>query len=156
MSQKSMDTMKIENILTSVYGKEAWGADLGYGSFLTVEFGQPVKTDPKSSRKYGEWNLWLYGCAWRIEQTGSVLAGCEDEREDIKAVVGILNGKKLVKIEFGPVAFDTVFRFEDNLDIRTFQIYRGDMENWFFYFPEHKVLSIGPGINWSFNRSDQA
>lgn len=51
MSVANDNDLKIRKILMPIFGKEAWGTELGIGSFLTIEFGRPVKTEDKSTRQ---------------------------------------------------------------------------------------------------------
>lgn len=44
---------------------KAWGARLGVGSFVTIEFGEEVKEQP-SSKTHGEWHLWVYMATWDV------------------------------------------------------------------------------------------
>jgi hypothetical protein len=154
MSVANDNNLKIREILSPIFGKEAWGTDLGTGSFLTIEFGRPVKTENKSTRLHGEWNIWLYGCGWRLEQGDCVLVGSEDRREKIASVIEVLNGQKLRDVKINGPAFDTTFLFENDLRICTFQLYTEEMESWYFYLPDHFVLIIGPGTGYEYTRSD--
>jgi hypothetical protein len=52
----------------------------GHGSFITIDFGQDfseqmnTRSGPKT-RFYGEWRLWVYMCAWRIDIDKKPCAG---------------------------------------------------------------------------------
>jgi hypothetical protein len=43
-------------VLAEVVGLTAWGAALGYGSFVTIEFGKEVAD---RNGRPGEWHLWV-------------------------------------------------------------------------------------------------
>src|SRR5947209_15880038 len=78
-----------------VYGLPCWNAKEGYGSFLTMEFGEPhlVIREPRSRPEFsprlrralarrlvtvrGEWHLWIYCCQWYV-YTGKKLVGDAD------------------------------------------------------------------------------
>ena len=76
-----MDRPKIEEVISAVLGKIAWGVKQGYGSFLTFEFGDPhlrirepgsISTDASETvRKHcsrriltvcGDWHLRIFCC----------------------------------------------------------------------------------------------
>lgn len=122
MSTNETASPEIRTILSPILGKKAWGAVLGVGSFLTIEFGNPIKREISSNRLQGEWNLWLYGCGWRLEQGETILVGSEGQREKIRSVVEIINGRRLLDIKITGPAFDTTFLFEDDVTIKTFQM----------------------------------
>ncbi len=56
-----------QKAMAGIYGLPAWDATLGYGSFLTAEFGAP---GAGLSGKRGQYLLWVYMTAWRIETAG--------------------------------------------------------------------------------------
>jgi hypothetical protein len=68
-----------EELLKSLIGKKPWEVMMGAGSVLTLEFGA---RDPRQSafRIHGEWRLWLYECAWRLECGDSIITGSQHER----------------------------------------------------------------------------
>lgn len=154
MSNFEIANAEIRKILYPILGKKAWGAAIGVGSFLTIEFGGPIQKEVKSDRLHGEWNVWLYGCGWRIEQGDTILVGSEDQSEKIASVIEVINGLRLLDVTLNGPAYDTIFIFENDVRISTFQIYTEEMESWYFYLPDHFVLIIGPGSSYEYKRSD--
>lgn len=145
------DIQGIQTILNPMLGLKAWGVTLGVGSFVTLEFGREIPSEKPQGTPHGEWYLWIYNCDWRLEQGENVFAGSEDPREELKEVVRTLEGRILQSVKVEPPAFDTIFVFEDNLLLRTFTIYfRGDNKHWLLFTPNKKVLTVGPGVTWSF------
>ena len=61
------DLAAVEEAVAQMYGKRAWGTALGFGSFLTVEFGAPEAAPDPGGPVHGEFHLWVYCTAWRIE-----------------------------------------------------------------------------------------
>lgn len=71
----------------------AWGAKQGYGSFLTIEFGEPeLKIHEWHSEKrgfqrqayvQGQWHIWIYCCEWHLSVGDQQIAWSEDGRENI-------------------------------------------------------------------------
>jgi hypothetical protein len=135
-------------------GLQAWGVSLGHGSFITMEFGEPRE---KQGQVHGEWHFWVYGCAWRLEEPGQVLAASEDERADLAAAVTHLELLKLGQFEVLPPALDTTLTFEGDVVLRLFSIYtdpRG-MADWMLFTPDDQVLVVGPGSSWTFHPSSE-
>jgi hypothetical protein len=71
----------IEDVFIPIYGKPCWQFQQGYGSFLTLEFGEPHlhirepwqagaqasdKLQKHAARRlvsvHGDWHLWVYLC----------------------------------------------------------------------------------------------
>ncbi|MGH9530123.1 MAG: hypothetical protein ACRD2S_09430, partial [Terriglobales bacterium] len=83
---------QVEDAFEPLIGQGTWGSSLGYGSFITIEFG------PKRlfNRHYhGEWHLWLYLCEWRLTSGGRVLAHSESKRHIMQVAIDNINGEQL-------------------------------------------------------------
>jgi hypothetical protein len=140
---------EVERIIASLHGQQAWGVSLGYGTFVTLEFGQPLAPQGEKAKVHGQWHLWIYGSAWRIEERGHILAGSQDDKKVMeKAVLG-LDGKTLLSTQVGNDLLDAEFLFEDGLTLRVFGCCAMDMKHWMLFTPDRKVLSVGPGETWS-------
>ena len=68
------DIQNIQEKIHPLLGKQSWGASLGHGSFITVEFGDPLLTNNQQKISRGEWHLWIYLCVWYVEKDGELLA----------------------------------------------------------------------------------
>jgi hypothetical protein len=139
------------DVIAPLIGRPAWGLQQGEGSTLMFEFGRPRVSDGVTETR-GDWRLWIYRTAWRIEDA-SVLAACGDRREIISAALARLEGRPLVSLEIGKPSFDTVFGF-DGLVVRTFDVWstpheKGN-ESWELFTPANRVLVVGPGRRWSY------
>jgi hypothetical protein len=95
----------------------------------------------------GEWHLWVYMCAWRINKGYIPIIGSCDSRERIEKALKVLKDKRLIKYEILDKALDTKFYFEDDLSITLFDesVEDADSEHWMLYTPDRNVLCIGPG-----------
>jgi hypothetical protein len=144
---KSMDT--IHDLIFPMLEKKAWGIKLGYGSFLTIEFGVPVKDEHDESIVYGEWHLWVYCCAWRIEKSGSLLVCSEDAREKIEGTISQMEGCTLKDFKIEKDVPDTTFIFENDLQLRLFIIYSEEYEHWKLFMPGDETIVCGPGTSFS-------
>ena len=141
--------VEIQAKIDGLLGQNAWGVALGEGSFLTMEFGMPVQPAKANERVHGEWHLWLYGCAWRIEEGERVLISSEDDRSKIEEGIQRLEGCVLQSFELLTPALDAVITFEGNIVLRLFSVYTEDMDSWLLFTPE-KVITVGPAGQWSY------
>jgi hypothetical protein len=132
-------------------GQRSWGVSLGIGSFLTVNFGSPTKPIRESKTVLGEWYLWVRHSAWRILNNRYPVIGSEDSREILKTEVPMLNNLVLSEIVITPTSFDTDFVFEGRITLQLFPvIYKDEYTHWELYTPDNKVLTLGPGLSWSY------
>ena len=130
-------------LLTGALGARVVEAQLGYGSFVTIDF-----SGERRANKPRGYYLWIYMCYWRLETTEEVVASCEDPRDVLAGLVPRLNGKTLTAVEVERPSLSTVFRFED-LVLKTFSISSAESEHYMFFVPGGDVLSSGPGEQWS-------
>ncbi|KAM3100947.1 hypothetical protein ACKFKF_10775 [Phormidesmis sp. 146-12] len=148
MSVTTTDISKLQAYVQPLLGQKAWGVLLGHGSFITLEFGKSL-VRPSEKKVHGEWHLWIYCCAWRLEKGDRVLAGSEDPRSKLEQAVQQLEGLVLNSVELLSPAWDTLFKFEDQVVLRLFPLLSEEAEHWMLYMPDG-VLSVGPGTDWSF------
>ncbi|HBL58647.1 MAG TPA: hypothetical protein DDZ80_09060 [Cyanobacteria bacterium UBA8803] len=153
MTVTETDIREVQALINPILSRKAWGASLGVGSFITLEFGDSLPPNQKRQRTHGEWHLWIYCCAWRIEKGNEVLASSEDPREKLELAVQQLEGLALNSIQLLPPAWDTVFSFDEEVFLRSFSIYSEESEHWMLYTPDGNVLSVGPGSSWSYESS---
>ncbi|HBE20391.1 MAG TPA: hypothetical protein DEG17_25005 [Cyanobacteria bacterium UBA11149] len=161
MTITEADIQKIQTHIAPLLGQKPWHVSIGVGSFITFDFGTPIprkflhKGNPLPAR--GEWHLWIYMCAWRLEKEDEVLAACEDSQQQMEGAVKSMEGLALQSIQLLPPAWDTIFTFEDGIVLRTFSIYSDcseeGVDNWLLFTPGDNVLSIGPGSTWSYGSS---
>ncbi|NET57600.1 MAG: hypothetical protein F6K47_15995 [Symploca sp. SIO2E6] len=85
MAITQTDISKVQTLIKPIISHKAWGASLGVGSFITLEFGNPLPSSKERQKTHGEWHLWIYCCAWRIEEGNEVLASSEDPRAKIES-----------------------------------------------------------------------
>ena len=146
---KSIFYKLIINSTRNLIGLPSHKVKLGYGSFITMGFGQDktfeVMINEQLTREVRpEWFLWIMMAAWRIDKNGIPICGCEDEPEEITQMLSELEGKKLMDIRIINQALDTQFIFQDGLALNTFSIYTHDIEseNWSLCTPSKEVLSV--------------
>lgn len=137
-----MDFKKeIETLFQPLVGQRAWGAKIGWGSFVTIEFGSKRLQD---HHYHGDWHLWLYRCDWTLKSKTHELANSESKRALMQAAIDNING-----LEFERLAFDlnrtwTEFIFQSGLRLRC-QPYpdaEPNEEYWMLFLPDKQVASL--------------
>lgn len=155
-----MRDKQLRAILDALIGKPVTQVQLGHGSFLTFDFGQLMQetTISKNGRVsihwFGEWHLWVYMCAWRIDKNDTPFVSCEDDRIIIADKVQALQGTSIVKYEILNIAYDTKFYFGDNFTVTLFGIYTADPAcvAWYLYDMQvGKVLTVRAG-GWLYEK----
>jgi hypothetical protein len=141
---------EIQSKLQGIIGQKAWGVTRGQGCFVTMEFGQPVPPTKVNEKSHGEWHLWLYGCAWRLEQGESIIVGSEDELAKIETAIQTIEGHVLQSFELVTPALDAVITFEDDLLLRLFAATTEEMDSWMLFTPD-KVITVGSAGQWSYD-----
>lgn len=136
-----MNTNSSEELLLSIIGKTPWQVSAAADSVVSMEFGLH---DPRQSgvKIHGEWSLWLYFCAWRIETSQAVLVGSEDSLADIRNVLKNLSWEPIRDLTLLKPALDLDIMFGDSFKLRTFAVNsdRSSDEQWILYTPRLKTL----------------
>jgi len=146
------DLAQIQNIISPMLNHKAWGVYLGLESFVILEFGSPIThLTKKNSVVHGEWHVWVYDCAWRLEKGNEVIGGSSDPREHLTDAVKIMNDLMLQPVVLTPPSLETTFFFEQEVSLHLFPVSTQDRDadQWRLYLPDGKVLVIGPGSSWS-------
>jgi hypothetical protein len=114
----------------------AWDVKQGHGSFLTFQFGQPHldiaehrSGKRRSAHVRGQWQVWIYCCAWRVMQDGIRLAGNEDDTATIARASATLNGQKLMALDVRPDQGRSWFTFDLGGVLETWP-YGQDDDQW--------------------------
>jgi hypothetical protein len=150
------------SLFNKILGTKPTRVKLGHGSFLTFDFGRDTakktKTRLGGSRiiHCGEWRLWVYMCAWRIDKNNKPFIGSNDSRDLIEQHLPVLEGKELKKVVILNKAFDANLLFGDEYQLHLFSFQVTDDEQWRLYTPENKTFIAGPGIEWSYRDSDKS
>lgn len=154
----SKGTDLAKELLSQVVGKRITRSKLGYGSFITIDWGKDIIEEFKTKdgiekQIFGEWHLWVYMCAWRLEQNGDPIIGSGDERNAIQPKIPLLISKELLQVQVINNSFDLIFDFEKGYRLLLFSFEIEDSEQWLFFTPNEKVFTAGPGTNWKYNDS---
>ena len=152
----------IERVFKPLYGEPCWNVQWGWGSFLTLEFGEPYlivnePEEPKpewppSMRKRHarrrirveeQWHLWIYCCEWKL-YTGDKLVGDSALESSSKRRIARgakeLDGQNLLQVEVDPSLGTSVFIFDLGSRLETMP-YNADSNQWLLYEPSGKVFS---------------
>jgi hypothetical protein len=162
-----------ETVFKEIYGQPCWRATPGYGSFLTLEFGNPHLeirepgvprenvTKPVRelimSRKvfiHGDWHLWINCCDWKVFR-GKQLAGDSSTKARIQRAADFLDGQKLVRFSIRPRKVQCAFEFDLGGRLET-RPYDHHSEQWFFFDRAHMVLTLRADGYYCYDRSDVA
>ena len=140
-------------------GKPCWGVKRGFGSFLTMEFGEPhlevreARVSNAESKKVrdlmarrmvtvrGEWHLWIYCCDWSVFDDSGKLVGDTSSKRAIDRAAKYLDGQALVASALIPRGMRTVWEFDQGATLKTKPFNREDRQ-WMLYEPEGKVLAL--------------
>jgi hypothetical protein len=137
---------RIHAFVEPLVGERVWGASLGHGSFVTMEFGRPL---PQEGRwVHGEYHVWIYLSAWRIATATEVLCAAEDDREWLAEVIPRLDGRTLEQLTIQRPAWDATFSFSGGMVLQVFPYSTSeDSRGWLVYGPSG-TLALGPGNEW--------
>jgi hypothetical protein len=141
-----MNNRDVIETLKPLVGQRPWRVRLGWGSFVTFDFGAKIQKD---KHWYGTWHLWIYQSEWELLAGDQVLAHSESKRQVMDLAVQRLEhhafqgahvSKDLSETTF---AFGTQFRFV----CRRYKDFRpgdDDGEYWLCFLPGNQVISVGP------------
>jgi hypothetical protein len=161
MGNKTSGIELATNLFNKIIGTKPTRITLGHGSFLTFDFGRDIKEQIKTRAGglkticFGEWHLWVYMCAWRIDKNNKPFIGSNDARDLIKQHLRALEKKELKKVIILNEAFDANLVFGDEYQLHLFSFQVTDDEQWMLFTPEEKVFTAGPGNEWSYHDSDK-
>jgi len=145
------------SLFNKILGNKPTRVKLGHGSFLTFDFGQDIEEKIKTRSggfktiHFGEWHLWVYMCAWRIDKKNKPFIGSNDSRDLIEHHLRELENKELKDVIILNEAFDTTLVFGDEYQLHLFSFRVTEDEQWMFFTPNNKVFTAGPGNEWSYD-----
>lgn len=147
---------EIQSKLQGVIGQRTWGVAHGIGTFVTMEFGQPVPSKYQNGKNHGEWHLWVYGGSWRLEKGDQIMVASEDDQIKIEQEIRHIEGCVLQSFEVMTPALDALLIFENEIVLRIFSIYSEEteergMDNWKLMTPDAgNWITVHPGGKWSY------
>lgn len=145
----------------SLIGLKMRNLKLGYGSFLTMDFGKTIKTKLKTKKgirtsERGEWHLWVYVCSWRINRAKTPFIGSSDSREIIESKLNEMGDQKLIKYKFLNSSLDVIIHFDNKFSLTIFNTNTQENEHWLLFTPNRYVLAAGPSNTISYKPASSA
>jgi hypothetical protein len=153
------DIQKIKQIIEPIYGEKAWGAHRLFGISFHCHFGKPTRGSDWGSEVslHGQWWLCVKWCGWRLQADNELIAASNDPHE-MDAMIECLNGKFITSIDIERPSLLTTITFNEGLLLRLFPTRAereyDDEDFWKLFTPDKHVLTIGPGTQWHYGRSD--
>lgn len=150
--------IEVEKLFGEIIGLKPSRVKTGHGSFLTLDFGQLIPSEVKTrsvikTTYFGEWYLWVYMCAWRIDRNNHPVVGSDDPKEMIEKCVNDLEWGKLSKANVLNSTFDAKFEFDNDVILYLFSNKISEHLQWVFYDRDGKVFVAGPGDKWAYKTS---
>jgi hypothetical protein len=138
--------VELEKYLDEIKGRPAWRVRLGYGGFLTFDFGTRLTV----GRHYrGSWHLWIYQANWSLRNGDRELANLDSPRQKISLAVERLEKVALRAVQFDPHTSVTTFQFGSFQLLVKPADYLEEPDSqddyWRLYLPDNNVLRVGPG-----------
>ncbi len=132
---------QIEALFRPLIGQKAWGASVGWGSFVTIEFG---RKHLYHRHYHGDWHLWLYQCDWSLNSNGRCLANSESKKRVMQLAIDNLNGAELTDLSFDSQRTITELVFENHLHLRCkpYADATADEDYWLLFMPDRQVASL--------------
>lgn len=144
-----------QSLLMQIVGMKPTRVKLGFGSFVTLDFGCDIPEEVKTRqgtqiRYHGEWHFWIYQCTWQISQNGMILAHSESPKNTIETALCTLQERTFTSFRLLNDFFDAELHFEDT----TFRLCNTkDGEQWMLFTPQNKTFVAGPGCQWDYRDS---
>lgn len=165
----------VSEVLRPVLGRTSWQVKRGYGSFITMEYGEPhvdagrprlrpvsVEGGPAKALQRrpvlrGDWHLWIYCCEWSLLLEDTQLAHNESDDGVMHRALRVLDGQALQAVDIEPGNGRTSFTFDLGCSLLTYPAlpgaYRDEpVEQWMLYSgsgPDLTVLTISGNGTYS-------
>jgi hypothetical protein len=159
------------SVTGALLGLPCWGVKRGFGTFMTLEFGDPqlhilepiTATSASATVRrrlarrrvvvHGAWHLWIYCCDWRVGSGGRRVGDSSSPRR-IDAAARVLDGQKLLGITLRPRGARTRFIFDLGAVLET-RPYDRKSEQWMLYTPTGEVLTFRADRHYSIAKADR-
>jgi hypothetical protein len=153
---------KIEDVFSPLIGQLAWSVRKGYASFVTMEFGgplryvrEPIIASPSSSPKikqnlakrrvfiHGQWHFWIQYSEWEAVTQNNFAKSRDVESGTTVACLDELDGQVLLSAASGVAPNSTVLKFDlgGEVYIRPWSEAAMDDAQWSLYSPDGNVVA---------------
>ena len=132
---------EIQDLFRPLIGQKAWGGKVGWGSFVTIEFGARHLED---RHFHGDWHLWLYQCDWELRSGERLLAHSESKKGIMQLAINNLNEAQLTDFSFDARQMTSTLTFGRQLHLacKPYPDATPDEECWMLFMPNQKVASL--------------
>ena len=129
-------SIHLESVIERLIDIPIKRARLGYGSFLTIDLGEPIQGE----KNRWEWHVWIYCCYWKLYRNDLLITHCEDDGSRITSEIEAIEGRCLTQLVVG-VDGCSEFRFSGGSVLKTTP-WEEESESWMIYTPEGVVLTL--------------
>jgi len=103
-----------------VAGHAPWNVRLGHGTYVFLDFGNVIN-DGESARQRGSVQLWIVEAIWRIEDSGRLICGSDDEGTAMANGLAYLRHQTVTSAFLTGPLLDLQLTFENGMTFRTFR-----------------------------------
>ena len=143
MADQSQAFMALRRAEVKLRGLPTWGAMIGVGSFLTIEFGGIRRSSVGQAR--GDFSLWIYGARWTIREHGEVFGDSTMGHQEMSLAARRLNRLPVETVDIAPESVTLRLRLGSEIELVAEPLGDPDMEEWMLYLDDGSVLTAGPG-----------
>jgi hypothetical protein len=135
------ESSTIREQLEPILGMRPWRARLGWGSFLTFDFGKKVRQD---NHWCGTWHIWIQNCKWRLAKGERKIVDSESERHLMENAIRNLENYVLSDFQTQHDAELTLFVFGPDLRLicSPYPDPEPDEDIWTLFAPG-QILTVG-------------
>lgn len=132
---------EIQDLFEPLIGQKAWGGKIGWGSFVTIEFGTKHLQE---HHFHGDWHLWVYQCDWELRSGERLLANSESKKRIMQLAVDNLNENELTDFSFDvrQMLSSLTFGRQLRLSCKPYPDATPDEECWMLFMPDRQVASL--------------
>jgi hypothetical protein len=163
---------RIDIAFRKLRGLPCWNVQRGFGSFLTLEFGEPhlairepfestarsAKVRKLAARRLvslrGDWHLWIYCCDWSVFEGQDLVGDCST-KQTMDRAAEFLNGQKLIRTGVIARGMRATFEFDLGGRLET-RPYDRTSEQWMLYEPGGNVLTVRADMRYSYGSGGRA
>ncbi len=130
----------LQEFTEQTIGKKVWNIRQQLTSMVVFELGKKMKDGD------GEYHYWVNCCNWWLKQGKGKefedIVNSESSSENIAKKITVLEGKKLLNINFNPENASTFFDFEDDLFLEMSPYGNNQLLPQWYLFKAHEVLEV--------------
>ncbi|HEX8816801.1 MAG TPA: hypothetical protein VF753_14990 [Terriglobales bacterium] len=132
---------EIQDLFQPLIGQKAWGGKVGWGSFVTIEFGARHLED---HHFHGDWHLWLYQCDWELRSGERLIAHSESKKRVMQLAIDNLNETLLTDFSYDARRMLSTLTFGRQLRLacKPYPDATPDEECWMLFLPDRQVASL--------------